>query len=507
MPSIPDIQDRPVGFTVIWCVFILTFVNSVGLAGYKDDIGYTALLGEYGASVPEGKNISKVTQTEGALLKDHDGNDQTAKIKVWAPDPTHPEFSGKIIKAVSGSPDFYSGHATSVGHLFYGNTKSIAPGIKHVENFSTDHWLGPGFLMGGRLLKPLIAKSRIANHSWIGSANVRNFELLRRIDWVIDVDEYIQAVGPCRSNRPLLASSFNAIAVGQATGERGLGSIAVDSVYTSGRTCPHLTAPFKTASAAVPVVASGAAVLVELGHRQPELSSDPVVQSTTNRNGDTVYNAERSEVIKAALIAGADRKTQNSVIIDGNPTDIVDYRVDPKNQTANGLDRRYGAGQINIYNSYQMIAAGENNSKQDQPDTGGAIGNRGFDYDPYFGGLDGSNSVASYFFAVNSGFEKLWASLVWNIRIDAGNGTIFDGVATLIDLDLILYDVTNAEAPQLVADSADSGGNTENIWIQLKKNKKYMLQVRPAPGQSKFSWDYALAWRIEMPPEHDRKPN
>ena len=56
------------------------------------------------------------------------------------------------------------------------------------------------------------------------------------------------------------------------------------------------------------MVASAAALLVEVGHNGGNtLSTDPAVTFTTNRNGDTIYNAERSEVVKAALMAGASR--------------------------------------------------------------------------------------------------------------------------------------------------------------------------------------------------------
>ena len=67
----------------------------------------------------------------------------------------------------------------------------------------------------------------------------------------------------------------------------------------------------------------------------------------------------------------------------------------------------------------------------------------------------------------------------------------------MIDLDLFLYDVTEPEALQVVAESAKPGGNSENIWIKLKNHRKYMLQVKPAQGKTGFTWDYALAWRIE----------
>ena len=53
------------------------------------------------------------------------------------------------------------------------------------------------------------------------------------------------------------------------------------------------------------MVSSAAALLVEVGHNGGNtLSTDPAVTFTTNRNGDTIYNAERSEVVKAALWPG-----------------------------------------------------------------------------------------------------------------------------------------------------------------------------------------------------------
>ena len=481
----------------------LLLFGSPSFADYKEDIGYTALQDELGASIPDGDGIPSVTQAEAATLLDHDGDDQTEAIRVWMPDPENSQFSGKTIYDRSGSPAFYSGHATGVGSLFYGNSGSIAPGLNTIESYLADHWLDEGFLKGGGILKPLFTASRVANHSWIGRDDEYDAVVLRRLDWMISIDEYVQVVGPCRSNSPLLGSAFNAIAVGQAAGESGSGTIAVDSVYTAGRTCPQLIAPQRYASSAIPVVAAGAALLIDLGHSNPALSTDPVVQQTTNRNGDTLYNAERSEVVKAALMAGADRVTHNTVFIDGIIPNIIDYRVDPGDQTGNGLDRRYGAGQMNIYKSYHILAGGEQNSEEDQAVTGGIIGSRGFDYDPSFGGYAGSNEAASYYFKSDTGLNRLWASLVWNIKIAGGGGSNFDGAAALNDLDLFLYDVTAPEDPQLISASTGSAGSTENLWLRISKPGNYMIQVRPGVGQSPFDWDYALAWRIGRPTDND----
>jgi len=476
----------------------------VAYAGYKEDIGFTALQAELGATVPDGSGLVMVTQCEAESLIDHEADGRTDKVPVWMPDPANREFSGKKIVDKSGSPPVYSGHATGVGSRFYGNTGSIAPGIASIESYRTFDWLDGGFLKGGTALKPAYTASRVANHSWIGSVDGRDAAHLRRIDWVVETDEYVQVVGPCRDHKPLLGSAFNTIAVGGAAGESGAGSIAVDPVYTAGRTCPQLVAPLKNASSAVPVVAASAALLIELGHTDPGLSRDPLVRRTANRNDDAITNAERSEVVKAALMAGADRVTHNSVTIDGMTPNIDDYRLKPADRTADGLDRRYGAGQLNIYHSYHIIAAGEQNSREDAPAAGGAISDHGFDYDPFFGGQGGSNSVASYRFAVDKAFGRLWAALVWNIDIDAGGGPYFVGSAALYDMDLLLYDVTEPAAPQLVAASSGSGGNTENLWVALNGQRQYRLQVSPGAGQRAFNWDYALAWRIES--QDGRKP-
>ena len=166
---------------------------------------------------------------------------------------------------------------------------------------------------------------------------------------------------------------------------------------------------------------------------------------------------------------------------------------------ANGLDRRYGAGQLNIFNSYQMIAAGEQDSDEDGIG-GGQIGAYGFDYDPSFGGLGGSNNEASYFFSAGTDPVDIIASLVWNIEIDEGISDSFDQAATLYDLDLFLYDVSDPMDWLLLSSSESLIDNTENLWISLNANTDYALQVKLGAGQADFNWDYGLAWRATAVP-------
>jgi len=451
-------------------------------ATYKDDIGYTQLVNELGSSRPTGAGV-KVSQVE--------ANDGGTGYYSYMPNPVNIEFTGKTIIPTLGNPPTppytYSRHAATVGSHLYRNNASLAPGIPNITSYLADHWLDYGYLNTAWGVQPASSSSRIANHSWVGYADdpAVNSEILRRLDWVINRDEYLQvaAMNNGSTNRPLLGSSFNSIAVGLSSGTSAYGSYALDSPYVAGRTRPDIVAPLSYTSHAAPVAAAATALLVQTGHDSgPSLSRDPAVNSTTNRNGDIIYNSERSEVVKAALMAGADR------------SQISGYTVD----TANGLNSHYGAGQLNIYNSYHLIAAGEQNSLEDLPGSLGRISNYGFDYDPDFGGLSGSNTTGSYYFRTY-GAGGLTASLVWNLDVNGGSPENFDGAAILYHLILSLYDVTNPLDPVLLGLANSSLDNTENLWTSLDAFRDYLLQVSLAGGQDAFLWDYGLAWDISAP--------
>lgn len=502
---------------IIWFGLFLSWPLNL-FADYKDDIGYTQLLSELGEEIPDGTGVH-VTQVE-ALSND-----------MWIPNLSNNQFAGKILQDLStGHPEGYSGHGNSVGQLFYGNTSSIAPGITQVDlytaGYGSDHsywppppwqWIGEGFLWAGyvygnNLIQPLYndpefhncssgdvsSPSRIANHSWV--ASISTSDILRRVDWVIDRDEYMQAVAS-HTTSALLSSAFNVVAVGRTTGENTSGTPFIDSVYTSGRSLPNLVAPVSTLSGATPIVAAAMAVLVEKG-REILLSTDPEEKWTFNRDGEIIYNAERSEVIKAALMAGADRFTQNT----GTTANISDYGTDPY-MKENGLDGRFGAGQINIFNSYHIIAAGEQNSDEDDPHGSGAISWSGFDFDPSFGITGGVPESASYFFTSTITRCRLAASLVWNIKINGGTCWNFNSEATLYDLNLSLFDVTDRENPVLIASSSGNITNTENLWVPLEKDRNYRMEIMAAEGQGDFTWDYALAWRIIADGDRDNIPD
>jgi hypothetical protein len=272
------------------------------------------------------------------------------------------------------------------------------------------------------------------------------------------------------------------IAVGRTDGLHQQGSVAVagDSLYGAGRMVPTLVAPQNSTSGATPVVAAAAAVLVQTGHEgESALSTGSTVISGIG----TIYDAERSETVKAALMAGADRQTANTST-DANITDYGSAGF----ATSNGLDSRYGAGQVNIFNSYNILAGGEQKSVENG---GHDISLFGFDYAGAFGGLNGSPRTASYSFTAN-GDLTLWASLVWNLSVSNDAAL----TATLHHLNLSLFDVTSNT---FVSTSASSLDNTQNIFFKLLLGDRYNLQVT-AGESGNFSQDYALAWRMETTP-------
>ena len=449
-------------------------------ADWKFDVGFTALQDELGANLPTGTGV-KVTQVEAASGK---------------PDPGNALFAGKTFTLKSTSLTI-SGHANSVAQNFYGNGTSLVPGITTIDCYDAGDFL-TNFLRSGSSA-PLVSSSRVANHSYIGTSTYGPsvVPILARLDWLVSRDEYIQVVAMNNggANYPLLGSSFNAIAVGLSNGNSAHGAYPLATTPTTpyasaSRTRPDLVAPASATSYATPMVASAAALLVAEGHQSGNtLSTDPTVTFTTNRNGDTIYNAERSEVVKAALMAGASRTT---------PQLTLGYTVN----TANGLNSTYGAGQLNIYSSYHIIAAGEQNSQEDFLRGGGEISAVGFDYDPAFGGLKGSNKTGSYIFkALTTG--SLSASLVWNLAANGPTTSGFDTSATLYNLGLYLYDMTSSSEVAYAASLAD---NTENIWYTgLTADHAYLLEVASLQGTD-FLWDYALAWNITATTTHAPLP-
>ena len=489
------------------CALTFVFLSCAqnATATYDNLIGYPELQAQLGGSVPTGSGIG-VHHVEAPVGSGAQSGNYTA-------DPAIGDFSGKVFTNVTEIANVTQGtlgpsnHARGVGFNFYGNTFSISPDISSIDSYEANHWLGfsvsgnsatphaSGFLntqQGGAAL-PDTTSARIANHSWIGAFTTSsiNSEVLRRLDFVVEQDDFLNVVGiqnGTAGDRILLKSAFNEISVGMTNGNHVEATLGVDSVYTAGRVAPNVVAPgfnvtntATTTSLATPMVSAVGALLLETA-QDGSLSNGSFANRTR-----TINHAESSEVIKAVMMAGADRAVDNVV-----GADLTDYVID----TSNNLDLDYGAGQVNVFHSYNILAAGEHDSDQD---LGGSvdIGSLGWDYDANFGGDSSTNDRGSYFFTAANTGDVLHATLAWNIAVSGFTSSASS--ATLHDLNLVLIDVTNNQvltAPGASSLSADQ--NTENIFFDgLVAGNRYELRVEAASGQPDFDWDYGLAWRIE----------
>jgi hypothetical protein len=388
------------------------------------------------------------------------------------PDVNLGEFTDKTFLPYTpmGSPDSFSRHATSVGRLLYGDENSMAPGITEIHNYAATFWL-TSVLHAGQPRLPRLPSCRIANHSWIAETRspAMNGDILRRTDWLSEHDSLLQVVGIGNQNKnePLLGSAYNVISVGRTDGQHGMGTAAVDPIYNAGRAQPLIVAPMNTVSAAVPVVAAAAAVLID--------------------EARTIGAPDDNDVIKAALMAGADRSTDNGV-----SANIDDYRGKAEFRTGNGLDRRYGAGQINIANSYAIISAWRHGAAGSNTGQVRPIGAEGFDNVRHFGGARGTPRELDYAFDVTGRHPQLAVALVW--QLDVRPDAIGPGwKVRLSNLDLHLYDETSQ---QYVAWSDSTAQNTENIYTNLIDGHRYRLRVSTVPREPDFDGGYALAWRI-----------
>lgn len=515
-------SGEPFGFlkrvgNIFFCILPTLLIFASGIqADYLDDVGFDDLqteLAENGRTVPDGSGVV-VAQIE-AEASDGD----------YLPNEDLAEFDGKTFEDLSGLPcddaetDCVSGHAGKVGEYFYGNTLSMAGGITDIHIYEALHWiytdyLAIGYTFGGNPIQPvydvntsnlnnsdLSSPARVMNHSWVGSSDGINADVLRRVDFLAEADQSIQvaAVNNGSTQNALMAGAYNVITVGRTDGSHATETVSVDDLYVAGRTCPLLVVPTSPSSYTSPVVGAACALLVQTGADDGVVSlTDPVATAITDRSGNTIRTAASSALVKAVLMAGARRVTQNST-----DADISDYRSDPEtNQTGSGLDSRYGAGQLNIYDSYKILVGGEFNSLEDDASSGGIIDGFGFDVDPEFGGVNGSNREARYFFTAEAGHRRLYASLAWHLAVDGGSVLNWDGAAELYDLDLFLYDITNPDVPLLVAASQSRAENTENIWTALVPGRSYLMKVL-ASSEQDFHRDYSLCWRMETPPDSD----
>lgn len=393
----------------------------------------------------------------------------------YLPETQSPQFRGVTFVERSGSARV-SGHASATARVIYGRT-GLAPGVSVVHCFEAHDWMTDGYLNANSSQAPSGGPMRVLTHSWVSDSPAAA-DILRRVDWQIDTHDTIICVGVNNGRHTpvpyLLGTAYNAIAVG--TTEAGGSSGGYTRVEVAGRCKPDIVGPRGLTSFTTPAVAACAARLLQ--------AADEMT--------DHAHYAGKAEVIKAVLLAGAN-KPRYWEAKPGHP-----------------LDDHLGAGVVHFDNSLQILQAGP-------PAPGNTTGRDGADDQDGPGSIRMSNRMGwdfrtiapngknTYNFHTQAPMGEASIVLTWHRRItgthtgeEGDSGSLWYGLPRLADLDLHLYITDERGEERELAFSDSKLDNVEHIYLKDLAPGRYRLEITRPEDVHEEDWDYALAWRVEL---------
>ena len=349
-----------------------------------------------------------------------------------------------------------SGHADAVAGYFYGISGGVATNVAHVDNYDAD------FFYAECVANSFFPDSgdSVVNQSFtFGALTISDQQMFDS-----QYDNY--AV----QNHTLFVSAANnggpGCAPATCVGAYG-GSSSFGPTIDNGRAKPDITAPASATSFSTPQVAGAAAVLMQAGLR--------------GDGGSDTNSAANIRTVKALLLNGAIK-----------PADWTNNAPSP-------LDTRYGAGVLNVFNSYEQLAGGKHgyivstsvSTGRAHPPTGasGTVSTlSGWDFNTNSSSPT-TDGVNHYYFnatnGVNGATFTATITLVWNRQQEQTN---------INNLDLFLYDAISSN---LVACSTSLVDNVEHLFVPNLAPSRYDLQVWKAGGSFVSSNEtYALAFEF-----------
>ena len=348
-----------------------------------------------------------------------------------------------------------SGHADSVAGNFYGTTIGVAPGVAHVDNYEANYFYLPLITVG------LPIQAKIVNQSFIFGASPPQTNVDFEYDNFAATNNTLFVSGAGNSGPPSApATAYNGIGVAAFGGASSIGP-----TLDNGRSKPDITAPAGATSFSTPLVAGAAAILVQAG-----LRSDGGA-GTTNAATDI-------RTLKALLFNGAVK-----------PTNWAHTTTTP-------LDTRFGAGILNVYNSYKQLAAGKFSFVEstsvavDDPHPPGSSTSNvasliGWDFNSISSVTN--DRVNHYYFDLPAGTPfTLTTTLVWNRQF---------GATDINNLNLYLYKIGNTNPISMSVSTVD---NVEHIFSTRLSSGRYDIQVLKKGGLTNVSGSesYALAFQF-----------
>jgi len=412
---------------------------STAAADWRDDIGLTRLAAELGPAMPTGAGIPLLQSEANNITSPPNYLPQTG-----GPDPFGGSgpFAGKTFHPESGAGTEL-GHAGSVASYFYGTYIGVATGAVEIHNYTALDFINR--LTVGTA--PEVFPGRVQNHSWAGSFGSTSVDTdaIRAFDFMINRDARIATIGISGGSlQPLLGDTYHGITAGMRSGNHSISGTLTDG---AGRMKPDLVVNLDATSYAAPVIGGAATCLL-----QGAIASGNA-------------NAEKPQTIKAMLLAGASKQN------------LPQWQRD---STAEPYDDVFGAGELNLANSWHILQAGEQAFS-----TTTEVASRGWDF------ATTTNNAAGrrYFFTIPAGSiaETFSAALTWHRSLTniAGNYT-----SSLTNLTLKLYAASGLTAGALIGSSTSTVDNVEHLHLYNLPPGQYLLEVTATANNR----DYALAW-------------
>lgn len=427
---------------------LLTLVPAMVCADWRTDIGWNDL--------QEWAEINEVSlpDTSSVVVGQAEAGDS------YMINTSSSQFSDiTTIINVTNSSSGISSHANTVGSLFFGNSSSLAPDVDEVYMYSANDFISK--LQFSANTWPMTVMS----HAYISSQTIspsQSEDLTSTLDGNTQYSNVLHIVGANNGASATLpqiwSHSYNSITVGRTDGQHSAGVIQ-DGYIGAGRQKPEIVNPQGKTSYSTGATASVAALLRALADAH---SSPDAIKALT---------------IKSCMLAGANKSKfpfwDNS---DSAP-----------------IDKIYGAGETNIFNSFRILHE-EETTHPKNPNSPIDIGLRGWDYH------DSSTSDRVYAFTVpqHASSATLSANLSWERELNRSTGFTSEGEELYIysykaleNLALTLKD----SGDKVIFTSDSEFDNLEHIWQTDLTPGNYTLTVTNHGGSAT---NYALAWRVDI---------
>ena len=438
---------------VIKSISILTLaISSTVTADWRDGADFSILQEYAGTTLVDGTGLS-VSQTEAGTN--------------YLPNSALGIFAGvSAINNLTNSSSGISSHSNNVGNRFYGSGLSLTQNISTVNvrsatdfinNFigsfgqvdsSSDIVMSHAYIFSPGADDPDTVEDENAEQTTLMNEYVRRFDFFSQNSNIMNVVGLNNGSGT--DVPPGWAASYNSISVGRLNGAHSRGGTP-DDFESPGRLKPDIVVDETATSWATGAISSSASLLYQKAEEQSNL------------------DATHPDTIKAGLLAGATK------------AEFSDW----SQTTTQPLDPIFGAGEVNIFNSYRII-------EQTESAEGSVF---------YRGWARNSTNVSqtrTYTFTTPDFGDSVTLStaLIWQRSVtETMSGVFFFTTYTyayedLADLKLELLDGSG----NLVQESDSALDNVEHIWNPtLAANTTYSLRVSSSSGAS----DFSLAWRVE----------